>query len=144
MVADLISADHGWLRSRDGKHSARVIFCPGKNRDGYFDNDNILGQAEKAMDILSSDYPDEDHVLIFDNATTHLKRAPDAPSASKMTKNPSHFGVEVPAKGPDGKTLYDPSGKPQKKKIHMSDGQLPNGTPHSFYFPPGHAQEGMF
>ncbi|KAJ3792498.1 hypothetical protein GGU11DRAFT_819019 [Lentinula aff. detonsa] len=114
------------------------------NCDGYIDNDNILGQAEEAIDILLSDYPDEDHVLIFDNATTHLKHAPDTPSASKMTKSPSHFGIEVPEKGLDGKTLYDPSGKPQKKEICMSNGQLPNGTPHSFYFPPRHAQEGMF
>ncbi|KAJ3884020.1 hypothetical protein GG344DRAFT_91531 [Lentinula edodes] len=96
------------------------------------------------MDILMRDYPDEDHVLVFDNATTHLKRAPDTPSATKMTKFPSLFGVEVTAKGSDGKTLYSSSGKPQKKKIPMSGGQLPDGTPQSFYFPPGHAQEGMF
>lgn len=79
MVADFVSADYGWLHSKDGKESARVIFHPGKNRDGYFDNDNILAQATDAMGILSRNYPDEDHdVLIFDNATTHLKRAPDA------------------------------------------------------------------
>jgi hypothetical protein len=34
-----------------------------------------------AMDILEEHYPDEDHVLVFDNATTHLKRADDALSA---------------------------------------------------------------
>jgi hypothetical protein len=29
MVADLISADYGWLRSPDGKKSARVLIHPG-------------------------------------------------------------------------------------------------------------------
>jgi hypothetical protein len=54
----------------DGKESAREIFKPGKNCDGYFTNEEIMEQAEKAMEILARDYPDEDHILIYDNATT--------------------------------------------------------------------------
>jgi hypothetical protein len=73
MVADMVSADYGWLRSRDGKHEAQVFFKAGKNREGYFTNDDILEQTNKAMDILKKDYPDEDHVLVFDNAMTHTK-----------------------------------------------------------------------
>ena len=75
MVADFISADYGWLRSPDGKKSARVLIRPGARRDGYFTNDDIIAQATKAMDILKEHYPDEDHVFVYDNATTHLKRA---------------------------------------------------------------------
>jgi hypothetical protein len=30
------------------------------------------------MDILDKDYSHEDHVLVFDNATTHLKCEEDA------------------------------------------------------------------
>ena len=86
MVADLVSADHGWLRSPDGKEEARVFFKAGKNRDGYFTNDDILEQAGKAMDILEKHYANESHVLVFDNATTHLKRADRALSAMKMPK----------------------------------------------------------
>jgi hypothetical protein len=53
MVADFISADHGWLCLPDGKDHARVLFKPGKNRDGYFDcKDIINNQADTAMDIL--------------------------------------------------------------------------------------------
>ena len=73
MVADFVSADYGWLRSRDGKESSHILFCAGKAQDGYFSNDKIIQHAEKAMAILEKDYPDEDHVFIFDNATTHLK-----------------------------------------------------------------------
>lgn len=61
-----------------------------------------------------------------------------------MTKNPSHFGVETTAKGLDGKTVYEPNGKPKKIKIRMADGQLRNGSSQSFYFPPDHPQQGMF
>jgi hypothetical protein len=42
----------------------------GKNCDGYFSNEEILSQATVAMDILD---PDDDHVLLYDNAPTHLK-----------------------------------------------------------------------
>jgi hypothetical protein len=81
MVADFVSADYGWLRSPDGKESARVLFRAGKSRDGYFANNEILQHIKTAKVILQKHYPNEDHVFVFDNATTHLKRADDALSA---------------------------------------------------------------
>jgi hypothetical protein len=73
MVANMVSGDYGWLWSPDGKEEARVFFKARKNCEGYFTNDEILDQAKKAMDILEKYYPDEDHVLVFYNATTHMK-----------------------------------------------------------------------
>jgi len=81
MIADFVSADFGWLASPDEKQSACRIFKPGKNQDRYFSNKNIIEQANDAIDILKEHYPEFDHVLIYDNATTHLKRAEDALSA---------------------------------------------------------------
>ena len=86
MVADVVSADYGWLRSPDGKHEACVFFKAGKNREGYFTNDEILEHATKIMDILDEHYAGEDHVLVFDNATTHTKWADGALSACSMPK----------------------------------------------------------
>jgi hypothetical protein len=116
MVADFVSADYGWLSSPDGKEHAQVLFKAGKNREGYFTNEDILAQAEKAMDILQKHYPNEDHVLVFDNAKTHLKRADDALSARHMRKTPSpsleqNFGIWVNQKGLDGKLVYGPMEK---------------------------------
>ena len=73
MVADLVSADYGWLRSPDGEEEAWVLFKAGKNREGYFTAENILNQVAKAIDILEKYYLDEDHVLVYDNAITHQK-----------------------------------------------------------------------
>ena len=73
MVVDLVSADYGWLRLPDREEEARVLFKAGKNHKGYFTVENILNQAAKAIDILEKHYPDEDHVLVYDNATTHQK-----------------------------------------------------------------------
>jgi len=52
MVADLVSADYSWLQSPDGEEEAQVLFKAGKNREGYFTLEDILNQAEKAIDIL--------------------------------------------------------------------------------------------
>jgi len=51
-----------------------VLFKPGKNCDGYFTNENILEQTQLAMEIVKKYYPGDNHVFIFDNVTTHLKR----------------------------------------------------------------------
>ncbi|OBZ70739.1 hypothetical protein A0H81_09520 [Grifola frondosa] len=56
MAVDFISADYGWLRSPDGKELVRVLFKAGKNREGYFTNEDILEHATKAMDILQRHY----------------------------------------------------------------------------------------
>ena len=50
-----------------------MLFKVGKARDGYFTNEDILQQAGTAMDILTQHFPSDDHVFVFDNATTHLK-----------------------------------------------------------------------
>jgi hypothetical protein len=73
MVVDLVLADYGWLQSPDGNEEAQVLFKAGKNQEGYFTSKDILKQTEKAIDILQKYYPDNDHVLVYDNATTHLK-----------------------------------------------------------------------
>ena len=81
MVADLVCVDFGWLQSPDGKESARIVMKPGKNKDGYFMCNEIIAQAQKAMDICTKYWPEFEHVFIYDNAPTHLKRAEDSLSA---------------------------------------------------------------
>lgn len=100
------------------------------------------------MDILSKHYPNEDHVLIYDNATTHQKRAPNGLSASKMPKNipkpGTNWGVEVPQRDVNGRTLRGTDGKPITYKASMTPGRFSDGRPQSFYFPPGHPRAGIF
>jgi len=149
MVADFVSADFGWLRSPDGKESARRLFKPGKNHDGYFSNEDIQNQAQVAMDILTKYYPQFDHVFVYDNATTHLKRAEDALSAHRMPKNipkpGTNWGIEVIKRDPiTGKPVCKPDGSAEKIKIQMKATQLPNGEVQQLYFPEGHPRAGVF
>jgi hypothetical protein len=148
MVADFVSADYGWLQGPDGE-SVRVVLRPGKGQEGYFTNKHFLQQVRSVMDILEKHHPDEDHVFVFDNATTHLKLAEDAISARHMPKglsplNKPNFQVERTVVDATGKAVYAPDGKPAKEKINMVGGFLHDGTPQSFYFPEGHELEGRF
>ena len=147
MVADFVSADYGWLRLADGKETARVLFRPGQNRDGYFENNDIVAQAMKVIEIITKHFPDEDHILVYDNATTHRKRAEDALSAWKMPKNVATngkvWGVPSTVIGPNGKPVHGPDGKVLKQTIRMADGCF-DGELQSLYFPDGHPQAGLF
>ncbi|KAG1789416.1 uncharacterized protein HD556DRAFT_1447031 [Suillus plorans] len=125
--------------------SAWVLFKAGRARDGYFTNQEIVAQAVKAMDILQKDYPGEDHVLVFDNATMHLKRADDTLAARKMPKNLSQsFGPSASVKDANGKAVLGPDGKQVKEKIQMIDATLPNGDLQPLYFAEGHVKAGWF
>ena len=55
MAALHFSPDYRYLCSPDGKEDAHVIFKPGKNRDGYFDNEDILAQAT-VLDLSNSGF----------------------------------------------------------------------------------------
>jgi hypothetical protein len=142
MVTDFVSADYAWLRSPDGKQEAHVLFKAGKAREGYFTNEDILQQASHAMDILEQHFPNDKHVLLFDNATTHQKHADNALSATKMLKftpkEGKNWGVKTNVIGADGKPVYGPDGKLLKTTVRMVDGEFADGTPQEFYYPVGH------
>ncbi|KAG6844978.1 hypothetical protein H0H87_001921 [Tephrocybe sp. NHM501043] len=111
MVSDFVSADFGWLSALNGIESAHVYCRQAKNRDGYFYNEDIIKQTQDAMDILTRDYPQFEHVFIFDNATAHTARADNPLSAQYMTKGSfAKFRCEV-AVEIDGKRQYDADGK---------------------------------
>ncbi|KAI0037719.1 hypothetical protein FA95DRAFT_1506618 [Auriscalpium vulgare] len=149
MVADFVSADYGFMRSPTGDESTRILFRAGKNREGWWESDDILDHADKAMDILQSHFTFEHHRFIYDNATIHKKRADDALSARHMSKKPTQdgkpfFGVMRSVTDESGKRVHGPDGKVLKEKIRMGDATLPNGLPQSLYFPEGHPQAGVF
>jgi len=148
MVADFVSADYGWLRLPDGKEQARVLFKAGANRDGYFTNEEILEQAACTMDILEKHFPNDQHIFIYNNARTHLKRSPYTLSACQMVLNTPKPGknwlVEVPELDDQGRQVYASDGTKLKKKVQMAPGTLPNGDPQPLYFPDGHPHAGIF
>ena len=101
------------------------------------------------MEILEKHFPNEDHVFVFDNATTHQKRAEDAISTHHMLKHMSqpgkpNFQAEWTVCDAHRNVVYTPNGKPTKEKINMTGGKFHDGSPQSFYFPEGHIHKGCF
>jgi hypothetical protein len=97
------------------------VFKAGKNRDGYFDNDDLVKQVDNAIDIFEEKtHGFKKALFLFDNATTHQKRAADAPSARKMVKSPKLGWT------------------PCQNGLKMRDSTLADGTIQSFYFGDDH------
>ena len=104
MVSDFLTSEWGRLTDGDEYENflemtikrltvnfreARVFFKAGKNRDGYFDSEDLLQQVENAIDIFEGKTRGfATGLFLFDNAPSHQKRAKDALSACKMPKNP--------------------------------------------------------
>jgi hypothetical protein len=148
MVADFISADYGWLMSADGTQSTWVLFKAGKQREGYFTNADILNHTRTAMAVLDKDYKDEDHVLVFNNTTTHLKQEEDALSATKMPKftpkDGRNWGAEVDELNKDCNPVHSTDGKVLKIQVRMESAKFSDGSPQSLYWPEGHKRAGVF
>ena len=113
----------GWLHSPDGSEQAWVLLKAGENRVGYFTNKDILDQATKAMDILERHFPNEEHVLVFDNATTHTKCADGVLSATQMTKKIlENFQVETNVHNKAG-LMYSPDASSRSRRFRW---KMPN------------------
>ncbi|KAG2158774.1 uncharacterized protein EDB93DRAFT_1064563, partial [Suillus bovinus] len=119
MVSGMLTEEWGELRH--GNSESQVLFKPGKNRDGYFTNDDLVKQVDNAIDIFEENTHSFKRALfLFDNAMSHQKWAPDAPSARKMVKNPK-LGWTCHPNGPK-----------------MRNTTLQDGTQQNLYFPDDH------
>ncbi|THH27698.1 hypothetical protein EUX98_g6488 [Antrodiella citrinella] len=149
MISDFYSAEFGWLRSpTNPNRAARRLFKAGKNRDGYFTHEDVINQAMEAAAIVKDAWPEYNHVFVFDNAPTHMKRPDDSLLARNMPKGPSdtskktktgyrqNFGVDRTLRRTDGTVVYaEKDGKILKERVNMVGAQFTDGSPQSLYFP---------
>ena len=66
----------------------------GKNRDGWFTNDDLVKQVEDNFTLFEDLHPNAELLFIFDNSMSHHKRAPDGLDASLITL--SDGGKNIP------------------------------------------------
>lgn len=110
MVSDFIEEVDGFLK-HDGVEARLYLE---HQKDGYFNNEMLIEQVKKAMDIFDRKYPGHLGLFIFDNAPSHVKKAPNS-------LNPDHMNVKDGGKQPTMKdTRWNDSVQ------HMT---LPDGTP---------------
>ena len=63
------------------------MFKAEKNRDGYFQHEDLIRQVETAINIFENRFLSCVKLFAFDNTTTHMKRASNALSARYMPKH---------------------------------------------------------
>ncbi|KAF8594080.1 hypothetical protein BDV93DRAFT_535125 [Ceratobasidium sp. AG-I] len=128
MVARFVCAERGWMRGRDGQSAiAQKVLRAGKNRDGYFTNEDVVEQLRNAIELVHREYPDQTHVFVYDNAPSHMKRPVGAVSAVAMTKGPKKDFTFKTVNSHGAESL-----------VRMEDGCLHDGTRQSFYFSDDH------
>jgi hypothetical protein len=88
----------------------------------HFDSTAFLAQVSKAIDLFEAKYPYHCALFAFDNAPSHQKWTPDALSAWKMPKFPSHNWPSP--------------------RVCMRDARFEDGSPQSLYYP-NHQFKGM-
>ena len=105
-----------------GYRDSRLFFRAGKNRDGWFNNDDLILEVDKAIDIFEGKTNGfATGLFLFDNAPSHQKRAPDALSARKMPK------------GPHATWRHHKNGPKMRTTTFGND-----NTPQDFYHPDDH------
>ena len=112
---------------------ARIVFKPGKNRDGWFSANDLLKQVDNAIDIfegLTRGWAQG--LFLFDNAPSHQKRAENALSARRMPKgacsHPSRLAKHSILSAPKKGWTHFQGG------ARMRCGRLPNSESQLFYF----------
>jgi hypothetical protein len=92
---------YGVLASaREEKVYARVFIKAGRNRDGYWTNEDLIKQfKEKALRGFNHLHPGSVAVFIFDNSQNHHAMAPDALRVSRMTLSGGGKNVTVMRNG---------------------------------------------
>jgi hypothetical protein len=72
-----------------------TIIKPGKNRDGYWTNANLVAQLKEVIPLFEQAHPGCQLLFAFDNSQNHHAKASDALVASRLNKSDGGVGVQV-------------------------------------------------
>ena len=62
----------------------QLLLKPGKNKDGYFNNEMMVAQTHIALDSFDATYPNAVGVFLFDCSSGHEALPADALCANKL------------------------------------------------------------
>ncbi len=97
MISGFLCACHGFLCREINGNTVRSYktIKPGKNRDGFWTNENLVQQLEEVIPLFKSVHPDCELLFAFDNSQNHHAKASDALVASRLNKSDGGVGVKV-------------------------------------------------
>ena len=84
MVSDFVDEVNGFVRDENEEARLQLEI----QKDGYFNNEHLLEQVDKTIDIFERIHPDARGIFLFDNAPSHKKLADDALNVERMNVHP--------------------------------------------------------
>lgn len=100
MVSAFMCPCHGLIRDGDGPDGdSTVILKPGKNKDGYFTNDDLAKQTIKMVQIFERMHPGCEALICFDNSSNHHAMADDALVANRLNLKDGGKNVRLTRSG---------------------------------------------
>jgi hypothetical protein len=84
MISGFCCSCHGFMSDEELGLQSYQIFLAGKNREGWFTNDDLVAQLQKIMPLIEKLHPNKQLVFAFDNSMTHHARAPDGLEALRL------------------------------------------------------------
>ena len=119
MVSDFIDEVGGFLEIGDMKARTTLEH----QKDGYFTNDQIVNQVDKAMGIFEAKYPGAQGLFLFDNAPSHRKFASDALNVKSMNVGPGGKQAKLRDTIWQGhpQCLTLPDGKPKGMRLILEE-----------------------
>lgn len=114
MVSDFIEKDGSDYLRYNGQEGRLLLET---STDGYFNNDMLMKQVDKAIQIFEQKYPDAQALFLFDNAPSHKKYAEDMLITDRMNVRP---GGKQPV-------MHDAVFNGQVQLMILPDGE-PRGT----------------
>ncbi len=84
MLSGFVCDCHGFMCDDVNRQQSYVQFKAGSNRDGWFNNDDLVKQLQGCFTLFERLHPDAQLLFAFDNSMSHHKRAPDGLDASLL------------------------------------------------------------
>lgn len=81
MVSAFVCDCHGIMIDDELNLKSYYSILPGKNRDGWFTNDDLIEQLNNCMPLFNKLHPNSNLLFAFDNSMTHHKRPNDGLNA---------------------------------------------------------------
>lgn len=128
MISGFMCPCHGFMEHNGIK--SYLLFEAGKNRDGWFTNDDLINQLESCFDMMESIHEGKKLLFAFDNSNSHHKRSPDALKATNLRLKDDAKGAPIMRDGwymKDGVRVTQPmqlpgvGGRPKGLKRILSE-----------------------
>ncbi len=119
MISDFVDEVSGFVRNASDMAGLSLE----TQRDGYFNNDQLLIQVEKTINVFEEIHPSSRGLFLFDNAPSHKKVADDSLNVDKINVLSSGKQPAMRDSVLDGKSqrMVHPDGTPKVMKAILEE-----------------------